>query len=247
MNKEYYHKQLDSLQTDGSRDDVIRLCREYEKFCRKNGDIDELDAVLETLITNMGAEKYSDEERRVFDDLLELRKALAQHDFEQYGQSYAHILHRKSFFCWCDIDEAISCHQRAIYIYKLLGLYDERGFDIDYEDVFGYLGKLYCYKGNYKLGIRYTATAVEHAKEIGECDFLIGIFYRRLTIAYLSLDDTETARGCIQNAQKHFMLAEQADPDPYAFPEINESCRQLLKECDGRRHTDEYYQQWLIG
>lgn len=243
MTKEEYNYRMGRLRMECNRAEVIRLCREYEKSCREEGDLDGLAEVLNQL----SFELPDDEAKEVFDDLYELRKALAQNDFKTYGEVYALLLHRKSCTWSRDVDDAISCQEEAIDIYKRLGLYEERGFDIDYEDAFGYLGKLYCFKGNYELGIRYTTTALERAMQTNDNDFLIGLYYRRLSVAHLSLNDTATARDCIREALEYFTRAEQADPDPDTFPEVKNSCRQLLEECNERKYTDEFYQQWMIG
>ena len=246
MTKEYYCKHLVALQTEGDREDVIRLCREYEKFCRKNGDLDGLAEVLDTLSMEMDVSEHPDA-RIVFDDLLELRKALAQNDFISYGQAYALLLNRYSYTWTETADEAIAYQKEAMDIYKQLGLYDEKGFDIGFEDAFGYLGKLYCFNSDYTLGIHYTTIALERALIDAGNDFLIGIYYRRLGIAYLSIDNTTTSRQLFQKAIEYFTNANQTDPDPIVYPEVTGSCCQLLKECNGRTHSDEYYKQWLVG
>ena len=250
MTKEHYYRQLEVLQTEGDREEAIRLCREYEKFCRENGDLDELASVLDTLSWELGVSEHPDA-RKVFDDLLELRKALAHNNLKTYGQAYALLLHRKSY-TWAESnDEAIACQKEAMDIYKHLGLYDEKGFDIELEDAFGYLGKLYCFNGEYEMCIRYTRTALErflkNTDTDSSADFQIALYYRRLGISHLCLGDTDAARNCLQKALDYFNRAEQAEPDPYTFPDVIGSCRILLEECNGRTFPDEYYQQWMIG
>jgi tetratricopeptide (TPR) repeat protein len=252
MTKDEYIRRLDILTSATDREEEIRLCREYEASCRHEGDIDELAGVLERLSSTLYISEHREAEaREVFNDLLELRKALAQNDFNKYGQAYALLLNRKAYTCADSVDEAIACHEEAMDIYKRLELYDEKGFDIGMEDAFGFLGKLYCFKEDYATGIRHTMTALERIlKEAGSdssTDFQTGIYYRRMGIAHLCLGHSDTARDCLQKALKYFTRAEQSDPDPYAFPDVIVSCQLLLEECNGRTCPDEYYQQWLIG
>lgn len=242
-----YQEQLARLRMENKREELIRLYREYERCCREEGDLDGLATVLEPLSYELSVSGREEEATDVFCDLFELQKALAQHDFKKYGEAYALLLNRKASSWSRDIDEAIACQEEAIDVYKRLGLYDEKGFDIGYEDAFGFLGRLYCFRGDYEKGIRYTKMALERALDAAENDFLIGVFYRQLCIAYLSLDDTTEARACLLKAQVFFIRSEQADPDPCTFPYITESLRLLMAECDKRTHTDEFYRQWLIG
>ena len=242
MTSEEYRRRIEGFRRENDRAGAIRLCREEERRCREEGDLDG----LATALNELSYELPDKEAREVFDDLRELRKALAQNDFRTYGEDYALLLHRKSYSWAHDVDEAIACQEEAIDIYKQLGLYDERGFDIGDEDAFGYLGKLYCFKGSYTLGIGYTTTALKRALQTNDNDFLIGQYYRRLGVAHLSLNESDAARDCIQKALKHFTRAERADPDPYTFPGVLESCRRLLKECDGRTLPEKDYEQWLI-
>lgn len=247
LNHKTYQAQLERLRMENKREELIRLYREYERCCREDGELDELANVLDALSYELSVSGREEEAGDVFGDLFELRKALTQNDFRKYGEAYAHLLSIKASSWAHDIDEAIACQEEAIDIYKRLGLYDEKGFDIGYEDAFGFLGRLYCFKGDYEQGIHYTTIALERALTEDKNDFLIGVFYRQLCIAFLSLDDNKSAHTCLIKAQDYFTRAEQEDSDPYTFPFIAESCSLLMAECDKRTHSDDFYHQWLIG
>lgn len=240
-----FQEQLERYWMEGDREKAISFCREYAECCREVEDWERLADVLDDLKHELHISGREDEANKVFADLFELRKAMAQQDFEKYGEAYALMLNRKS--CSCDIDEAIACQEEAIDIYKRLGLYDEKGFDIGLDDAFGHLGLLYCHKGDYELGIRYTTIALERALNDDDNHFIIGLFYQRLCIAHLSLDNLTSARTCLLKSQDYFARDEQENPDPDTFPHIAEINSALMTECDKRTHSDEYYKQWLIG
>ena len=88
----------------------------------------------------------------------------------------AMLLHRKSISESVSVEEAIAYHKGAMDIYKRLGLYNEKGFDIGLEDAFGFLGRLYCFNGDYALGIHYTTIALKRAIKDAKGDFLICIY-----------------------------------------------------------------------
>lgn len=232
---------------ENNRTELISLYREYEQCCREKADLDELASVLESLSYELSVSGCEKEAWNVFRDIFELRKSLAKHDFNKYGKPFAQLLTRKASSWTDNIDEAIACQEEAIDIFKRLWLYDEKGFDIGIEDAFGFLGQLYCFKGDYESGIRYTTTALERELESADNDFQIGIYYRRLGIAHLCLGNKDAARNHLQKAIEYFTNANQTDLDPIVYPEVTGSCCQLLKECNGRTHTDEYYKQWLVG
>lgn len=208
--------------------------------------MDNLAEALEVFCSELNLHGSEEEAQAVFDDLFALRKAMAQHRPAASDLlAYARMLHRKA--CSADdIAEAVACQEEAIGIYKELGLYDSRGFDICDDDAFGFLGKLYCYKGDYASGIHYTTIALERALREGDSDFNIGLYNRRLGIAHLLTGDPLKARECIQTALECFERSNEEDPDPYTYPEVADSCRQLLSECGGRSHHDDYYWKWLI-
>ena len=226
-------------------DDLFELYKEYENECRQNGDLEELAYALEYLSFFRISEGREEELKAYLDDLVELRKALAQHDYKKYGEAYAILLTRKSYNT-PSVFESIECHKEAINIYKKLGLYDDAGFDIGNEDAFGYLGQLYCYQDDYELGIHYTTIALKRAIAVRDNDFNVGLYYRRLSVAYLSMGEAENARKSIQKAQEYFKMAESYDYDPDTYADLFGSCRQLLTECDERGHSNEFYKQWLI-
>ena len=121
---------LERLQMENNREGRIRLYREYEKCCREMGDPDGLADTLKSLCFELSLSGREEEAEDVFGELFELRKTLAQVDFEKYGKAYARLLSSKASSWSCDIDEAIACQEEAIEIYRRLGLYDEKGFDI---------------------------------------------------------------------------------------------------------------------
>ena len=245
MTTEEFNRQNERLTTEHRWEESILLCRRYVEQCRQSGNPDLLAEALGYLYAELGTHGSEADARAVFDDLLALRKAFAQHNLKEHGEAYALLLHRK--VCITDnIDEALSCQEEAVSIYKKLGLYDPRGFDIDHDDAFGCLGQLYCYKGDYAAGIHYTTLALERALREGESDFILGLYYRRLGIAHLLSGDSQNARGCIREALLCFERSSETEPDPYADPEVIDSCRQLLSECDGTRHPANYYWQWLL-
>ena len=245
MTKEEFNLQYERLSNEHRWEESILLYRRYVEQCRQSGDPDLLAEALYGLSLELSVHGSEADARAVFDDLHALKKAFAQHNLKAYGEAYALLLHRK--VCITDnIDEALSCQEEAIGIYKELGLYDPRGFDIDDEDAFGCLGQLYCYKGDYASGIHYTTLALERALREGESDFILGLYYRRLGIAHLLSGDSQNTRGCIREALLCFERSSQTEPDPYADPEVIDSCRQLLSECDGPLHPADYYWQWLI-
>lgn len=245
MTKEEFNRQKDRLTIEHRWEESILLCRRYVEQCRQSGNPDLLAEALGCLYTELSVHFSEADARAVFDDLLALRKAFAQHNLKAYGEAYALLLHRKA--CNTDnIDEAVSCQEEAIGVYKELGLYDPRGFDIGYDDAFGCLGQLYCYKGVYASGIHYTTLALERALREGESDFNLGLYYRRLGIAFLLTGDSQNARISICEALECFERSSQAEPDPDADPVVIDSCRQLLSECDGPLHPANYYLQWLI-
>ena len=222
MTKEEFDRQKENLALEFRCEEVIRLCRNYARECRQSGDLDNLAEALDSLYVELSLHGDEEETKAVFDDLFALRKALAQHNLQENGEAYALMLHRKA--CTTNnIEEAVACQEEAIGIYKELGLYDEEGFDIEFDDAFGFLGQLYCYKGDYASGIHYTTIALERALREGDSDFNIGL-----------------------SALECFERSNEEDPDPYTYPEVADSCRQLLSECDRRSHPDDYYWQWLI-
>ena len=245
MTNEEFNRQKENLSTELRWEALIRLYRRYVEECRQDGDLDNLAEALDGLYVVLSAHGSEADAKAVFDDLFALRLALAQHNLKENGEAYARLLHRKVSIA-DDIDEALSCQEEAVSIYKKLGLYDPRGFDIDQDDAFGCLGQLYCYKGDYASGIHYTTLALERALREGESDFILGLYYRRLGIAHLLSGDSQNARVCIREALLCFERSSQTEPDPYADPSVIDSCRQLLSECDGTRHPDDYYWQWLI-
>lgn len=245
MTKEEFNHQKENLALESRWEDVIRLCQNYVEECRQSGDMDNLAEALNSLYSELSVNGGKEDAKTVFDDLFALRKALAQHDLKENGEAYATILHQKAYTT-DNIEEAISCQEEAINIYKELGLYDSQGFDIDWDDAFGFLGKLYCYKGDYAAGIHYTTIALKRALREDNSDFNIGLYNRRLGIAYLLSGDTYYARKCILTALYCFERSSKTEPDPYADPDVINSCRQLLTECSGRLHPDDYYNQWLI-
>ncbi len=245
MTREEFERQRAYLSMESRKGDTIRLCRDYADECRKNGDMDNLNEALYCLYSELSLNGSEEEGMAVFEDLFALRKALSQHNLKEHGEAYASLLNIKAG-CTDNIDEAIACQEEAIGIYDELGLSDSRGFDIGMEDAFGFLGKLYCYKGDYALGIHYTTIALERALREDESDFNIGLYNRRLGIAHLVMGNTQKARECIQKALGLFVSSSEKEPDPYADPGVIDSCRQLLAECDGRSHPDDFYQQWLI-
>lgn len=247
MTKEEFYRQKESLSTESRWEELIWLCQRYVEECRQSGDPDLLAEALDSLYSELILHGCESDVRLVFDDLMALRKALAQHNLKENGKAYARLLHLKA--CSTDnIDEAVSCQEEAIRIYKELGLYDPRGFDIGYEDAFGFLGQLYCYKGDYSSGIHYTTLALERALREEDVDFSIGLYYRRMGIAFLLTSDTQKARACFREAILCFERSSEAEPDPYTdpYPVVISSCLQLLSECDGPLHPDEYYWPWLI-
>ena len=240
-----FNRQKESLTMELPWDDLVRLCRRYVEQCRQSGDPDLLADALDSLYTELSVHFSEADAAPILDDLLSLRKALAQHNLKAYGKAYARLLHRKA--CNTDnIDEALSCQEEAIGVYKEMGLYHPRGFDIGHDDAFGCLGQLYCYKGDYASGIHYTTLALERALQEGDSDFNLGLYYRRLGIAFLLTGDSQNARGCFREALLCFERSSQAEPDPVADPVVIDSCRQFLSECDGPLHPDGYYWQWLI-
>lgn len=245
MTKEEFNRQKEDLSSELGWEALIRLYRRYVGECRQDGDIDNLAEALDGLYVVLGAHGSEADAKAVFDDLFALRLALAQHNLKENGEAYARLLHRKVSIA-DDIDEALSCQEEAVSIYKALGLYDPRGFDIDDDDAFGCLGQLYCYKGDYASGIHYTTLALERALREGESDFILGLYYRRLGIAHLLSGDSQNARGCIREALLCFERSSETEPDPYADPSVIDSCRQLLSECDGPLHPANYYWQWLL-
>lgn len=245
MTKEEFNRQKENLSEELRWEALIRLYRHYVEQCRQSGDPDLLAEALDGLYFELSVHGSEADAKAVFDDLLALKKAFAQHNLKAYGEAYALLLHRK--ICITDdIDEALSCQEEAVSIYKKLGLYDPHGFDIDQDDAFGCLGQLYCYKGDYAAGIHYTTLALERALREGESDFILGLYYRRLGIAHLLSGDSRNARGCIREALLCFERSSETEPDPYADPSVIDSCRQLLSECDGPLHPDDYYWPWLI-
>ena len=229
MTKEEFDRQIENLSMDFRWEEAIRLCRNYAEECRQGGDMDNLAEALEVFCSELNLHGSEEEAQAVFDDLFALRKALATSDLQSDLLAYARMLHRKA--CSADdIAEAVACQEEAIGIYKELGLYDSRGFDICYDDAFGFLGKLYCYKGDYASGIHYTTIALERALREGDSDFNIGLYNRRLGIAHLLTGDPLKARECIQTALECFERSNEEDPDPYTYPEVADSCRQLLSE-----------------
>lgn len=245
MTKEEFYRQKENLSMEFRWEELVRLCRRYVEECRQGGDPDLLAEALDCLYTELSVHFSEADARSVLDDLLALRKAFAQHNIKENGKAYALLLHRKA--CNTDnIDEAVSCQEEAVGVYKELGLYDPRGFDIGHDDAFGFLGQLYCYKGDYASGIHYTTLALERALREGGSDFNLGLYYRRLGIAFLLTGDTQKARGCICEALLCFERSSKTEPDPDADPVVIDSCRQLLSECDGPLHPDNYYWQWLI-
>lgn len=249
MTKEEFDRQRKNLSMDFRWEEAIRLCRNYVMECRQSGDIYDLAEELYSLYSELSLHGSEEDAMTVFDELFALREALATSDLRPPTSSdllaYALMLHRKA--CTTDdIAEAVACQEKAIGIYKELGLYDSRGFDICYDDAFGFLGKLYCYKGDYASGIRYTTIALERALRDGDSDFNIGLYNRRLGIAHLLTGDPLKARECIQTALECFERSNEEDPDPYTYPEVADSCRQLLSECGGIPHPDDYYWKWLI-
>lgn len=245
MTKEEFNHQKERLTMEFCWEELFRLCRNYVEECRQSGDPDLLAEALDCLYTELSVHSSEADAMAVFDDLLALRKAFAQHNLKENGEAYALLLHRKSSNT-DNIDEAVSYQEEAISIYKELGLYDRRGFNIGHDDAFGFLGQLYCYKGDYASGIHYTTLALERALKEGESDFNLGLYYRRLGVAYLLTGDTPNARGCIREASLCFERSSKTAPDPYADPDVIDSCRQLLSECDAPLHSDNYYWQWLI-
>lgn len=245
MTNEEFNRQKENLSEELRWEDLISLYRRYVEQCRQDGDLDNLAEAMYGLSLELSVHGSEADAKAVFEDLLALRKAFAQHNLKAYGEAYALLLHRKVCIT-DDIDEALSCQEEAIGIFKELGLYDPRGFDIDQDDAFGCLGQLYCYKGDYASGIHYTTLALERALREGESDFIPGLCYRRLSIAHLLSGNSQNARGCIREALLCFERSSQTEPDPYADPEVIDSCRQLLSECDGPLHPADYYWQWLI-
>lgn len=226
-------------------EEAIRLCRDYAEECRQSGDPDSLAEALYNLYSELSVHGIEEDARSVFEDLFALRKALAQHNLKENGEAYALLLNLKTSIT-DNIEEAVACQEEAIDIYKRLGLYDGEGFDIGFDDAFGFLGKLYCYKGDYASCIHYTTIALERALREGESDFNIGLYIRRLGIAHLLTDNTQKARECIQKALDCFVRSSETEPDPNTDPDVIDSCRQLLLECNGRTHPDEFYQLWMI-
>lgn len=246
MTKEEFDRQKENLALEFRCEEVIRLCRNYARECRQSGDLDNLAEALDSLYVELSLHGDEEETKAVFDDLFALRKAMAQHRPATSDlQAYARMLHRKA--CTTNnIEEAVACQEEAIGIYKELGLYDEEDFDIEFDDAFGFLGQLYCYKGDYASGIHYTTIALERALREGDSDFNVGLYLRRLGIAYLLTGDTPKARETIHTALDCFERSNEEDPDPYTYPSVIDSCRQLLSECDGPLHPADYYWQWLI-
>ena len=245
MTKEEFDRQKENLALEFRCEEVIRLCRNYARECRQSGDLDNLAEALDSLYVELSLHGDEEETKAVFDDLFALRKALAQHNLQENGEAYALMLHRKA--CTTNnIEEAVACQEEAIGIYKELGLYDEEGFDIEFDDAFGFLGQLYCYKGDYASGIHYTAIALERALREGDSDFNVGLYLRRLGIAYLLTGDTPKARETIHTALDCFERSSLTGPDIDADTAVINSCRQLLSECDGPRHPADYYWNWLI-
>ena len=245
MTKEEFNHHKEYLSMHLRWDDLIRLCRNYEEECRQNGDLDNLAETLEYLYFELSMHGTEEEAKDVFDDLFALRQALAQHNFKEYGKDFAIMLYRKAYTTDL-IEEAVACQEEAIGIYKKLGLYDEDGFDIDLEDAFGFLGQLYCYKGDYASSIHYTSIALKRALREGDDEFNIGLYLRRLGIAYLLSGNTQMARDSILKALDCFEYSNKTEPDPTTTPFVIDSCRQLLSECDGPQHPADYYWQWLI-
>ena len=181
----------------------------------------------------------------LFDELFEIRKSLAEQDFARYGEDYARILSEKAT-TWASAAEAIEYQKEAIEIYRRLGLYDSRGFNIGYEDAFGLLGQFYLYNSEYVPGIFYTKRALERAEREDAGDFCIALFCRRLAVGYLSLNDSIRAQGYAEVALEKFEASSRIDPDPEADDYVTESCRQIMKECKKRRLSKEAYKQWLV-
>lgn len=233
MTKEEFVRQKENLTMDFRWEDVILLCRNYAEECRQSGDPDKLAEALYSLYSELGVHGSEEDARSVFEDLFALRKALAQHSLKKNGEAYARLLNLKASIT-DDIEEAVACQEEAIDIYKRLGLYDEEGFDIGFDDAFGFLGRLYCYKGDYASCIHYTTIALERALREDESDFNIGLYNRRLGVAHLMTGNTQKARECIYKAQDCFVRSSKTEPDPYADPDVIDSCRWLLAECDRR-------------
>ena len=245
MTKEEFNRQKEHLALELRWEDVIRLCRNYARDCRQRGDLDNLAKALDCLYVELSVRGDEEETKAVFDDLFALREALAQHNLKENGEAYALMLHRKAYTTE-NIEDAVACQEEAIDIYKKLGLYNEEGFDIGLDDAFGFLGQLCCYKGDYASGIHYTTIALGRALREGDSDFNIGLYLRRMGIAYLMTGNTIKARECILTALDCFERSRKTEPDPSADTDVINSCRQLLTECDGRSHPDDYYWQWLI-
>ena len=245
MTKEEFDRQKESLTMEFRWEEAIRLCRDYAEDCRQSGDPDSLAEALYVFYSELSMHGSEEEARSVFDDLFALRKAFAQHNLKENGEAYARLLNIKASIT-DNIEEAVACQEEAIDIYKRLGLYNVEGFDIGFDDAFGFLGKLYCFKGDYASCIHYTTIALERALRESESDFNIGLYNRRLGIAHLLTDNTQKARECIQKALDCFVRSSETEPDPYADPDVIDSCRQLLAECAGRTHPDEFYRQWMI-
>lgn len=245
MTKKEFDRQKESLTMEFRWEEAIRLCRDYAEDCRQSGDPDSLAEALYVFYSELSMHGSEEEARSVFDDLFALRKALAQHSLKENGEAYARLLNIKASIT-DNIEEAVACQEEAIDIYKRLGLYNVEGFDIGFDDAFGFLGKLYCFKGDYASCIHYTTIALERALREGDDEFNIGLYLRRLGIAYLLSGNTQMAHDSILKALDCFEYSNKTEPDPTTTPFVIDSCHQLLSECDGRTHPDEFYQQWMI-
>ena len=199
------------------------------------------DESLELLVHDQLVESLA-----LFDELLEIRKSLAEQDFAHYGEDYAKVLSSKATSWAESAADGIECQKEAIEIYRRLGLYDSRGFNIGYEDAFDVLGKLYLSNDEYVPGIFYTKRALERAEREDASPFCIGLLCRRLAVGYLMLNESVRAQGYAEVALEKFEKSKRIDPDPEADDDVIETCRQILKECKKRTHPKEFYHWWLV-